>query len=148
MTNIEVIKAAYLEWQERDDSLIDNTEEEQRLMFLSDQIMGLATYDDNLDIEFGKMFLETIIVIENGTTFEYIKDHENHKKYIMSCNFLKKCIEYGTSIRGAWFNYHDGKIYPDYWLGNIEGSPHDDYIQIDQVFMTWFINFLQNKEEN
>jgi len=146
MTNIELIRKVYEMWKEIDeDGYVEFTEAQRRLMFLSDAIMGLTTYDCSMDIEFGQMFVDTMEVIKNKTTYKYIEDPENYKKYIVSCDRLDDCIEWGTSIRGAWFNYYSGKIIPDFHLPNIEGYT-ETFIKIDEPFITWFIKFIKNEE--
>ena len=50
--------------------------------------------------------LEVIDVIINQTQFEYIKDEAKYLNYLTMVNmpFLSNKIEWGTSIRGAWFD--------------------------------------------
>lgn len=128
-------------WREFEDDRLQNTPETTvRLMFLSNGVVGLNTYDDALDYEYGKMIHDTMIQIKEGTTFEYIKNPDDYRKYITSCNFIDGWIDWGTSIRGAFFA-HDGRIIPSHPLMNTDyGS---DYIETDREFMGWFVEWLK-----
>jgi len=86
------------------------------------------------------MILDTLIKIKNRTTFEYIKNKENYKNFILSCNFIQDWLEWGTSIRGAWFNTGDGKIVLDEALSNV--GYEEEFIRIDDDFMEWFVGWL------
>ena len=86
------------------------------------------------------MILDTMIQIKNRTTFEYIKDKENYRKFILSCIFIEDWLEWGTSIRGTWFNAGDGKIVTDEALSNVDYE--EDGIMITDKFMEWFIDWL------
>lgn len=72
-------------------------------------VFDLTTYDSSLDELFVKDILEVCKVIRDNKNFEYIKNEQNYIKYILVCQLLDKFhwIEWGTSIRGAWFDgYH------------------------------------------
>ena len=73
--------------------------------FLTEVIFEITTYDTSLSIEFGKDILEVMDVIINRKNFEYIKNKENYRKFIIVANILDQYgwIEWGTSIRGCWF---------------------------------------------
>jgi len=149
MNSKEAIVKLFEQWQEYtneqfpDNESLDTyfSKQEKKCIFLSSAIIGITTYDDELSKEYGKMILDTLIQIKNRTTFEYIKDKENYRKFILSCNFIQNWIEWGTSIRGAWFNTGDGKIVPDEYLGNI--GYKEDHIVITDDFMNWFVDWLQ-----
>lgn len=91
------IEEQYEEWKESEP---DVTKEE----FLMGHIFDFDTYDGDLDNFFCHLVVEVIEAILNRTTFDYIKD--NYKNYIIMVNmpFLKNKIDWGTSIRGAWFD--------------------------------------------
>ena len=147
MKSEDIILAMWNKWQSWESESLDHyhTKLEQKLIFLSSEILGLTTYDTGLDVEFGSMVLETMKHIQNRTTFEYIEDEENYKKYIMSVNLIVEWLDWGTSIRGAWFNEYNGRIKPDFSLANIN---HDkDYVDITEGFMEWFISFLEREGE-
>lgn len=69
-------------------------------------IFDLVTYDGGLDEMFVKDILEVCKVILERSTYEYIGNHECYVKYILVCQLLNtfKWIDWGTSIRGAWFS--------------------------------------------
>lgn len=74
--------------------------------WLSSEVFGFATYDPELDRLFTKKIIEVCKAILNKTTFEYIwEDEQNYITYITVCQLFVHCdwIDWGTSIRGAWF---------------------------------------------
>lgn len=80
---------------------------ENKLEFVGNHIFDFTTYDSELDAKFAKRMLEVIEAISNRTTFEYHgQGQEKYENYIIMCNmpFLADKIEWGTSIRGAWFD--------------------------------------------
>ena len=78
---------------------------ENRLSFLGNDVFDFTTYDDEMDALFAKKALEVCEAISNRTTFDYQKDEENYKWYLLMVNmpFFKDKLEWGTSIRGAWW---------------------------------------------
>lgn len=92
---------------------------ENRNQFLGSYIFDFTTYDNDLDEYFAKKMIEVINAILTQTTFDYIKDESNYLNYITMCNmpFLKNKLEWGASIRGAWFdnygypNEGENKVY-------------------------------------
>jgi hypothetical protein len=77
-----------------------------RLEFLSDYIFDFTTYDGEMAELFARKALEVCAAISNGSTFDYIKDTENYRWFLWLCNtpFFEDKIEWGTSIRGAWWD--------------------------------------------
>jgi len=127
---IDIIKKMFAEWKEIcvDDETFSL--KELKLIFLSSEIVGLTTHDYDLDKELGEMILETMIHIKNRTNFDYIED--NYRKYIISCNFIINWLNWGASIRGAWFD-PDGEIETPYGV-----------IATTEEFMGDLIDFLSN----
>lgn len=82
------------------------TDERLKYSWAATEIFDIWTYDSSLDELFVKDILEVCKVILDQENFEYIKDEQNYKKYILVCQLLDKFhwIEWGTSIRGAWFD--------------------------------------------
>jgi hypothetical protein len=150
MTSKEAIIKLYEKWiKYENDSYTENetldtyfSEQGKKCIFLSSAIVGIITDDDDLSAEFGKMILDTLVQIKNRTTFEYIKDEINHKNFILSCNFIRSWLEWGTSIRGAWFNTPDGEIITAESFSNI--NYEEESIKITDDFMNWFIDWLSN----
>ena len=76
-----------------------------RLEYLSDHIFDFTTYDGEMSELFARRALEVCAAISNSTTFDYIKDAEQYRWYLVMCNmpFFADKIEWGTSVRGAWW---------------------------------------------
>ena len=112
----------------------------------ADRIFDLTTYDGSLD----KLFVRTILgicgVILNRQTYAFIKDDNMYVVYIVVCQLLKKksWINWGTSIRGAWFeNGRDAKpIYESY-----DGSVSVPFTEKNLIALIEFIEEHEPKEE-
>ena len=91
---------------------------ETKLEFTGDHIFEFTTYSSNLSELLAQTMIDVMVQIANRTTFEYIEDEANHVNYILMINmpFLSDKIEWGTSVRGAWFD--DSKPY-DIYAGQI-----------------------------
>jgi hypothetical protein len=78
-----------------------------RLGYLADYIFDFTTYDSAMGELFASKALEVCEAVSDGKTFEYIEDPENYKWYLLMCNmpFFDGRLEWGTSIRGAWWDY-------------------------------------------
>ena len=76
-----------------------------RLRYLAEYIFGFVTEDAELADLFARGALEVCLAISAQTTFEYIKDRDQYEWYILMCNmpFFRDKIEWGVSIRGAWW---------------------------------------------
>lgn len=87
------------------------TAPESRLEYLSRNIFDFTTYDGSMDVLFARKAVEVCGAISAKTTFDYIKDQENYHWYLLMCNipFFAERIEWGTSIRGAWWGAYPGK---------------------------------------
>ena len=87
------------------------SEPESRLAYLSVTIFGFTTYDDSLDVLYATKAVEVCAAITNRTTSKYIVDRSNYEWYVLMCNtpFFSERIEWGTSIRGAWWSAQNGK---------------------------------------
>lgn len=107
---------------------------EIKLIFLAEVLFGIETDDNSLSLKFGEDILEVIDVIKKGSNREYIKSEDNYKKYIIVANILSKLdwIEWGVSIRGAWFseygeyNFVNGGLC---YVDNISFGELDDFIK-------------------
>lgn len=78
------------------------------------QVFELTTYDRSLEELFVKKIIEVCKAILEGRTFEYIRDESRYVTYILVCQLLEHLnwIEWGTSIRGAWFEESHEKYHP------------------------------------
>lgn len=76
-----------------------------RAEFLAEYIFNFTTYDSEMSDLFGRKAVEICIAITKKTTFKYIEDKENYQFYLLMLNmpFFSKRIEWGASIRGAWW---------------------------------------------
>lgn len=68
-------------------------------------IFNLATYDSRLDEMFVKLISEVCDVILENKNYEYIEDETNYFTFVAVCQRLDSLgwIDWGSSIRGAWF---------------------------------------------
>lgn len=115
--------------------------------WVANEVFDLITYDTSLDERFAKEIIEVIKVILDVETYEYIRDGSNYVAYILVCQLLNNFhwIEWGTSIRGAWFEtYHPGfKTQPItiYYDDNIR-----DYVEVmcTKENMEELINFVES----
>ena len=84
---------------------------ENRLEYLGDHIFDFTTYDGEMSALFARKAVEVCSAINDGTTFDYIRgDAENYLWYLLMCNmpFFEERLEWGTSIRGAWWGAMPG----------------------------------------
>lgn len=95
-----------------------------RYEYLSEHIFDFTTYDSDMSELFGKKALEMCLSINNKTTYDYIENEENHKWYLLMVNmpFFDKKLEWGTSIRGAWWTPSNSKLYNIYSCGLYKGQ--------------------------
>ena len=79
-------------------------EYESKIEYVGSEIFDFTTYDGNIDILFANKMIDVIKCILSKTTFEYQKD--NYIDYLTMVNmpFLVDKLEWGSSIRGAWFD--------------------------------------------
>lgn len=93
--------AKILEWREGIDT---------RAEYLAAHIFHFTTYDGDLDELFVRRAVEVCEAIGNRTTFDYIRESDNNYQwYIAMCHmpFFAERLEWGTSIRGAWWDHKD-----------------------------------------
>lgn len=79
---------------------------------MAEAYFEIATYDLEISIEFGMKILEVMKVIWNNENFKYIDSSpEKYRTFLAVCQLLNynTMIEWGTSIRGCWFDYHVGE---------------------------------------
>lgn len=87
-----------------------------KLEFIGNHIFGFTTYDSNIDELFAGKMIKVIQAILDRKTFEYIdKGEDNYINYLTMVNmpFLKDKLEWGTSIRGAWFDEYGSSFDKD-----------------------------------
>ena len=86
---------------------------ESRFEFLAENIFNFTTYDSEMSDLFGRKAVEVCIAVNERTTFEYLKSEEGYKWYLIMCNmpFFAGKLEWGTSIRGAWWDLQGSKTF-------------------------------------
>ncbi|WP_274644919.1 hypothetical protein [Pseudomonas serbica] len=79
---------------------------ESPLVFLADHIFDFTTYDEGMSKLFASKAVEVCLAITKRTASEYVQDEDNYRWFLLMCNmpFFAKRIEWGTSLRGAWWN--------------------------------------------
>ena len=82
--------------------------ETSRLAYLADYIFDFTTYEDRMGELFATKAVEVCAAISDRKTFEYLgASEESRMWYLLMCNmpFFADRLEWGTSIRGAWWNH-------------------------------------------
>ena len=76
-----------------------------RLAYVSDYIFDFTTYDSELSELLARRALEVCEAIDKRETFKYIGSPGNYLWFIVVVNmpFFADRLEWGTSIRGAWW---------------------------------------------
>lgn len=90
-----------------------------RLEYLSDYIFDFETYDSSMAELFAKKAVEVCEAITNRKTFEYIAGPEGYLWYLLMCNmpFFSERLQWGTSIRGAWWEASSEAVCPGgFWV--------------------------------
>lgn len=84
---------------------------ESRLEYLGDHIFDFTTYDGEMSALFARKAVEVCAAINNKLTFNYIKSPDDYRWFLLMCNmpFFAERLEWGTSIRGAWWGATPGK---------------------------------------
>jgi hypothetical protein len=77
-----------------------------KLKFLADDLFYFSTYEDEIATTMARKAVEVCQAISDRKTFDYIETDEGHFWYLIMVNmpFFKDKIDWGTSIRGAWWH--------------------------------------------
>ncbi len=104
MDYLELLKESYEEEKEMDNDL-------GPYEYLSDHVFGFTTCDGEAANRMGEVALSVCLAITDGTTFDYIENKVNYANYLNCVNlvFFMGKLEWGTSIRGAWWDLHGNK---------------------------------------
>jgi hypothetical protein len=80
--------------------------------FLGEHIFDFTTYDGDMSELFARKALEVCVAITDGQTFDYITDADNYRWFLLMVNmpFFVGRLEWGTSIRGAWWVHEDQNL--------------------------------------
>ena len=110
-----------------------------KYILLCDDVIGLTTYDGSISLSIGKEIHEIMLIIYERKTYEYIAIKVNYIKYIKTINYFGEWLDWGTSIRGAWFDTSDAIELQNY---NFE------CISITDGFLKWFLyEFMGNNHD-
>ena len=76
--------------------------------YLSNNVFDFTTYDTDVSALFVQKAVEVCEAVTMKTNSEYIeKCHENYLWYLLMANmpFFEQRLEWGASVRGAWWDY-------------------------------------------
>lgn len=91
-----------------------------RLEYLADHIFNFTTYEQEMSEMFAARALLVCDAITRGKTFEYIAEDEDRMWFLLMCNmpFFKDRLDWGGSIRGAWWDHEDQELFTvGLWVG-------------------------------
>jgi hypothetical protein len=82
-----------------------------RLEYLGEYIFDFTTYESEYSEMFAKKAIDVCAAINARTTFEYIKEPESRRWYLLMVNmpFFYPRLNWGGSIRGAWWDTRPNK---------------------------------------
>lgn len=119
-----------------------------KLEYLSDNIFGFTTYENIVSSKMAEKCLEVCVAITNKKTFEYIATDEGNLWYLIMVNmpFFAGKLEWGTSIRGAWWDTCNKKFKIDS-CGLYEGE--EQLLRIEFTDKQWigFVNAMVQFKE-
>jgi len=97
---IEILEQNYKEQAEM------GIELDSKIEYLGSTIFDFTTYDGEIDVLFAKKMIPVLKCILERKTFEYQQDKQQYINYLTMVNmpFLTDKLEWGSSIRGAWFD--------------------------------------------
>lgn len=101
MDYTEWLRSKHAEYQESVDPKCSVLE------FIAESVFDLTTYDSAMAEVLGAEGMAVFEAITNKTTFDFIKDQDRYAQYLRTVNwpFFAERIDWGTSIRGAWWDY-------------------------------------------
>jgi hypothetical protein len=79
------------------------------------QLFGLTTYDTGIDRILGRKIIDALLMIAEKRVYDIIDtNYEAYLDLITVINFKKieDMLNWGTSIRGCWFDFSDGAFEP------------------------------------
>ena len=84
-----------------------------RLEFLAEEVFNFTTYENEISSMMAEKALEVCIAISESKTYEYIESKEGNLWYLIMVNmpFFDGRLEWGSSIRGAWWNLMGSDIF-------------------------------------
>ena len=99
---IKVLDENYKFWKESEFGVPP----ESKMEYIGHVIFNFTTYSNSIDELFAALMMPVIRCILEKKTFEYQEDRSQYINYLHMVNmpFLVNKLEWGTSIRGAWFD--------------------------------------------
>ena len=112
-----------------------------KLEFIGENIFDFTTYENVVMSLFTKKALEVCEAITKKKTFDYIDTEEGNLWYLIMVNmpFFDGKLEWGTSIRGAWWDY---KVEFESCGIFIDGEQHTQTMKFTQDEWKLFISAL------
>lgn len=138
MEKIEKLKSDICEYAKL---IKHETFKEAKNSYILNYIFNITTYDSALDEKFVNDILEIMDVILKRKNFEYIKDETNYIKFITIVNLIIETLNWGTSIRGCFFD----KITVNCFLCRKE--PNDEIIFESDEEIRELLNYLNKEDE-
>lgn len=86
---------------------LNNPHPLSRYAWLAENVFDVTTYDNAASDWFGRVILRAALAVTRRTTFDYIKDKDHYRDYLIAVNlpFFADRLEWGGSIRGAWWDW-------------------------------------------
>lgn len=109
------------------------------------QIFGITTYDSDMECHFARIILPVMLAVARGKPYDYHEQSEQHYiDYLMVCNFtaIEPLLEWGTSIRGAWFSPPKEGFRPDDGIGVYSDEADKPMIIADRDDFLAFMEML------
>lgn len=105
MNYLQLLQESYSESQRGQASIGDHNY--TKLEFLAENIFNFVTYENIVASLMAEKALEVCVAITTKSTFKYLESDEGNLWYLIMVNmpFFEDKIEWGTSIRGAWWEY-------------------------------------------
>ena len=135
MDYLKLLENSYIEAQRFDPNM------SERLEYLAEHIFDITTYDSEMDALFATKAVEVCEAISTKKTGEYIEDKGSYVWYLTMCNFpfFSKRIEWGTSIRYAWWDVHGPKTTTIESCGIFDGRDQMLELELDEKEWPKFI---------
>jgi len=132
MNYLELLENSYAQTKEcQPDS------EMGRLEYLAEYIFMFTTYENIVSSLMANKCLEVCRAITDRKTFGYIGNEDGNLWYLIMVNmpFFEGKLEWGTSIRGAWWELYGSKKFKVQSCGLYEG--YDQLLDIEFNSEQW-----------
>ena len=126
-------------------NICENEYKMSKLEYIGEHIFDFTTYDTEFLEMFAKKALEVCKAITDDKTFDYIKTKEGEKWYLLMVNmpFFQGKLEWGTSIRGAWWREYPNESITFISCGIYIDGDQAQIIKFTKYEWVDFINALQ-----